>query len=89
MHRPDEGGPSASSYPREIKPIIDASPLNAEMPAKGTNIEGELADICQLIEQCEARVSHLGVQRVFFTTAVSFRRDKAKFMADMLRAVSE
>lgn len=78
----------ASSYSREIKPIIDASPPNAEKPTRGTKTGGELADICQLIEQCEARVSHLGVQRVFFTMAFSSRRDKAQSMADMLRAAS-
>lgn len=81
-------GPSVSSYVREIKAIIDASPVNAEMHANGTNIEGELADICQLIEQCEARLSELGVQRVFFTMAFSSRRDKVQSMDDKLRAVS-
>lgn len=80
-------GPSVSSYVREIKAIIDASPVNAEMHANGTNIEGELADICQLIEQCEARLSELGVQRVFFTMAFSSRRDKVQSMDDKLRAV--
>lgn len=82
-------GPSVSSYVREVKAIIDASSLNAEMHANGTNIEGELADICQLIEQCEAKLNELGVQRVFFTMAFSSRRDKAQSMADKLRAVLE
>lgn len=82
-------GPSVSPYVRAVKAIIDASPLNAEMHANGTNIEGELADICQLVEQCEAKLSEMGVQRVFFTMAFSSRRDKAQSMADKLRAVSE
>ncbi len=81
-------GPSVSSYVKEIKAIIGASHLNAEMHANGTNIEGELSDICQLIEQCEARLGELGVQRVFFTMAFSSRRDKNQSMADRLRSVS-
>lgn len=81
-------GPSVSSYVKEIKTIIDASHLNAEMHANGTNIEGELSDICQLIEICEARLNELGVQRVFFTMAFSSRRDKDQTMADKLTAVS-
>ena len=82
-------GPSVSPYVRAIKAIIDASPLNAEMHANGTNIEGELGDICRLIEQCEARLSELGVERVFFTMAFSSRRDKEQSMADKLRVLSD
>ena len=81
-------GPSVSSYVKEIKAIIDGSHLNAEMHANGTNIEGELSDICQLIEQCEARLSELGVQRVFCTMTFASRRDKSQSMADKLNAVS-
>ncbi|MBX9932923.1 MAG: MTH1187 family thiamine-binding protein [Methylobacterium sp.] len=81
-------GPSVSSYVKEIKTIIDASHLNAEMHANGTNIEGELSDICQLIELCEARLNDLGIQRVFFTMVFSSRRDKIQTMADKLTAVS-
>jgi len=81
-------GPSVSSYVKEIKSIIDASHLNAEMHANGTNIEGELSDICRLIELCEAKLNELGVQRVFFTMAFSSRRDKNQSMADKLIAVS-
>ncbi|GJE18702.1 MTH1187 family thiamine-binding protein [Methylobacterium marchantiae] len=81
-------GPSVSSYVKEIKTIIEASHLNAEMHANGTNIEGELGDICRLIELCEDRLSQLGVERVFFTMAFSSRRDKEQSMADKLTAVS-
>ena len=81
-------GPSVSSYVKEIKAILDASHLNAEMHANGTNIEGELSEICQLIELCEAKLADLGVQRVFFTMAFSSRRDKTQTMSDKLVAVS-
>lgn len=80
-------GPSVSPYVREIKALIDASPLNAEMHANGTNIEGELADICALVEACEARLTELGVQRVFCTMTFSWRHDKDQAMADKLTAV--
>ncbi|KQP38391.1 hypothetical protein ASF49_05160 [Methylobacterium sp. Leaf104] len=80
-------GPSVSPYVKAIKAIIDASPLDAEMHANGTNIEGELGEICALIEACEAKLSEIGVQRVFFTMAFSSRRDKEQSMADKLTAV--
>ena len=81
-------GPSVSSYVKEIKTILETSHLNAEMHANGTNSEGELSDICRLIELCEEKLSQLGVQRVFFTMACSSRRDKEQSMADKLTAVS-
>ena len=81
-------GPSVSSYVREIKAIIEASGLDATMHPNGTNIEGELADICRLAERCEARLADLGVQRTFFTLIFSTRRDKQQSLADKLAAVS-
>ena len=81
-------GPSVSPYVREIKTIIEASGLTAEMHANGTNIEGELADICRLAERCEARLAEMGVPRTFFTLIFSTRRDKAQSMADKLTAVA-
>ncbi|GLS45458.1 MTH1187 family thiamine-binding protein [Methylobacterium brachythecii] len=81
-------GPSVSPYVKEIKAIIDASPLNAEMHANGTNIEGELSDICKLIEECEAKLNALGVERLFYTMVFGSRRDKEQTMADKLAAVS-
>ena len=81
-------GPSVSSYVREIKTIIEASGLTATMHANGTNIEGELSDICSLAERCEAKLAELGVQRTFFTLVFSTRRDKDQSMADKMAAVS-
>jgi uncharacterized protein (TIGR00106 family) len=42
-------GPSVSPYVLEIKTIIEASGLVATMHANGTNIEGELSEICRLV----------------------------------------
>ncbi|WP_375464348.1 MTH1187 family thiamine-binding protein [uncultured Methylobacterium sp.] len=81
-------GPSVSPYVKAIKAIVDASPLRTEMHANGTNIEGELADICALVERCEAKLSAMGVQRVFCTMTFSWRHDKDQSMAEKLSAVS-
>ena len=81
-------GPSVSPYVRELKAIIEVSGLTAAMHPNGTNIEGELSDICRLAERCEARLAELGVQRTFFTLIFSTRRDKAQTMADKIAAVS-
>jgi uncharacterized protein (TIGR00106 family) len=81
-------GPSVSPYVREIKTIIEASGLIATMHPNGTNIEGELSEICQLAERCEAKLAEMGVQRTFFTLIFSTRRDKDQSMADKMAAVS-
>ncbi len=81
-------GPSVSPYVRELKAIIEASGLTAVMHPNGTNIEGELNDICRLAERCEAKLAEMGVQRTFFTLIFSTRRDKAQSMADKIAAVS-
>ena len=81
-------GPSVSPYVREVKAIIEASGLTATMHANGTNIEGELGDICALAERCEAKLATMGVQRTFFTLIFSTRRDKDQSMADKMAAVS-
>jgi len=81
-------GPSVSTYVREIKAIIESSGLDATMHPNGTNIDGELSDICALVERCEARLAELGVQRTFITLIFSTRRDKVQTMADKLAAVS-
>lgn len=81
-------GPSVSPYVREIKAIIESSGLDATMHPNGTNIDGELSDICALVERCEARLAELGVQRTFMTLIFSTRRDKVQTMADKLAAVS-
>ena len=81
-------GPSVSPFVREIKAVIEASGLEATMHPNGTNVEGELLDICRLAEACEARLAELGVQRTFFTLIFSTRRDKRQSLADKLAAVS-
>ena len=81
-------GPSVSPYVREIKAVIEASGLSATMHPNGTNIEGELADVCALAERCEARLAAMGVQRTFFTLVFSTRRDKEQSLADKIAAVS-
>ncbi|GBU16472.1 MULTISPECIES: MTH1187 family thiamine-binding protein [Methylobacterium] len=81
-------GPSVSRYVREIKAVIEASPLKAEMHANGTNIEGELSEICALIERCEARLAEAGVARVFYTMTFGSRRDKDQTLEQKLGAVS-
>jgi len=77
-------GPSVSAYVREIRTIIEASGLVHVMHANGTNIEGEMAAVCALVEACCARLTELGVERVFCTMAFSTRTDKPQSMADKL-----
>ncbi|MCS6758074.1 MAG: thiamine-binding protein [Candidatus Devosia euplotis] len=58
-------GPSVSAYIREIRTIIEASGLVHVMHANNTNIEGEMAEASSLVEACCARLTELGVERVF------------------------
>ena len=82
-------GPSVSVYVREIRSIIEASGLTHVMHANGTNIEGEMADVTTLVEACCARLTELGVERVFCTMAFSTRTDKPQSMADKLASLDQ
>ena len=82
-------GPSVSAYVREIRTIIEASGLVHVMHANGTNIEGEMADVTTLVEACCARLTELGVERVFCTMAFSTRTDKPQSMADKLASLDQ
>ncbi|MGV8831173.1 MAG: MTH1187 family thiamine-binding protein [Devosia sp.] len=80
-------GPSVSAYVREIRTLIEASGLAHVMHANGTNIEGEMADVTTLVETCCARLTELGVERVFCTMVFSTRTDKPQSMADKLASL--
>ena len=82
-------GASVSAYVREIAKIIDASGLVHVMHANGTNIEGEMADVTTLVEACCARLTELGVERVFCTMVFSTRTDKPQSMADKLASLAK
>lgn len=80
-------GPSVSTYIRDIRTLIEASGLVHVMHANGTNIEGEMADVTSLVETCCARLTELGVERVFCTMVFSTRTDKPQSMADKLASL--
>ena len=82
-------GPSVSSYIREVRAIIEASGLTHVMHANGTNIEGEMAQVTAVVEACCARLTELGVERVFCTMVFSTRTDKVQTMADKLAAIAD
>ena len=82
-------GPSVSSYIREVRTIIEASGLTHVMHANGTNIEGEMAQVTAVVEACCARLTELGVERVFCTMVFSTRTDKVQTMADKLAAIAD
>lgn len=82
-------GPSVSRYIRHIRDIIEASGLVHVMHANGTNIEGEMTAVTAVVEACCARLTELGVERVFCTLVFSTRTDKPQTMADKLAAIAD
>ena len=82
-------GPSVSAYVRAIARIIEASGLEHVMHANGTNIEGEMAEVTALVEACCARLTEMGVERVFCTMVFSTRTDKPQSMADKLASLDQ
>ena len=81
-------GPSVSRYIRDVRDIIDASGLQYDMHANGTNIEGEMAAVTACVEACCERLHEMGVERIFCTMSFSTRNDKAQTMADKLAALA-
>ena len=82
-------GPSVSRYIRDVRDIIEASGLVHVMHANGTNIEGEMAAVTAVVEACCARLTELGVERVFCTLVFSTRTDKPQTMAGKLAAIAD
>lgn len=80
-------GVSVSKYVAACQKVIEASGLEHEMHAYGTNIEGEWDDVFATIKQCHEAVHEMGAPRISTTIKCGTRTDREQTMEDKVRSV--
>jgi uncharacterized protein (TIGR00106 family) len=77
-----------SSYVRECIEIVrSARDIKYEISSMGTNIEGPLPRVLELMRQMHEIPFTMGAKRVLTTLKIDDRRDRTASIADKLRAV--
>ena len=66
-------GESVSEYVARCVDIVDRSGLNYELHAMGTIVEGELAEVLELMRQCIEEVAK-SAKRVTCTAKIDYRQ---------------
>lgn len=85
LGRPD---PSASAYIAAIQRVLAAQDrVRYVMHAMGTSLEGETADILQVVGELHAVPFELGIPRVYTVLKLDERRDKAQTLEDKVASV--
>jgi uncharacterized protein (TIGR00106 family) len=79
---------SVSQYVAECVEIIDRSGLDYELHAMGTIVEGELADVLDLMRRCIERVATHS-DRVTCAAKLDLRRGHAGRIRSKVRSVEE
>jgi len=70
------GSASISVFVARAVEIVRASGLKYELSSMGTNVEGEIGAILNLVKQVHEACFSLGAQRVLTTLKVDDRKDK-------------
>lgn len=70
------GSPSISNYVAGAVKIVKASGLKYELSSMGTNVEGDVASILQVVRQIHEACFRDGAVRVLTTLKIDDRRDK-------------
>ena len=85
LGRPDA---SASAYVAEIQRRLAAQDrVRYLMHAMGTSLEGETADVLDLVKELHAVPFELGVPRVYTVLKLDERRDREQTLADKVESV--
>jgi len=80
-------GTSLSRYVAEAWKLIEESGLRHEFHSMGTNIEGDLDEVFDLIRRCHERFFEMGAPRISTSVKISDRRDKPATMQEKVNSV--
>ncbi|CAG7648815.1 hypothetical protein PAESOLCIP111_05706 [Paenibacillus solanacearum] len=82
---------SLSGYVADLHRLLEEAPeaIRFEMTSMSTIIEGELADLLQVIHRLHEAPFHQGASRVSTSVKIDDRRDKTASMEQKLRSVQE
>jgi len=81
-------GVSVSKYVAECQKVLDATGLNHQMHAYGTNIEGDWDTVFTAIKLCHEKVHAMGAPRITTTIKVGTRIDRDQTMQDKIDSVN-
>lgn len=71
------GSPSISTFVARAVGIVKASGLKYELSSMGTNVEGEVGDILDVVGKVHQACFAQGAQRVLTTLKIDDRKDKS------------
>jgi len=80
-------GVSLSQYVAACEEVLQASGLNYELHANGTNLEGEWSEVVRVIQECHQRLHEMGVPRIATNIKISTRTDRDQKMAEKTASV--
>lgn len=81
-------GESVSTYVAECVDLVDQSGLAYELHAMGTIVEGELAAVLALMQQCIEKMAEHS-DRVTCTAKLDFRRGKSGRLKSKIESVEQ
>ncbi|MCP4723732.1 MAG: MTH1187 family thiamine-binding protein [bacterium] len=82
-------GTSLSDYVAEVTRIINASGMKNELHSMGTNVEGELDDIIDIVKNCHQALKDKGCKRISTLIKIDERLDKVSSMERKVKVVIE
>ena len=82
-------GTSLSRYVAACQEVLDASGLEHQLHAYGTNIEGDFDEVMAAVRACHEAVHALGAPRITTTIKLGTRIDRAPDMAAKIASVEE
>jgi uncharacterized protein (TIGR00106 family) len=81
-------GESVSTYVAQCVDLVDRSGLNYELHAMGTIVEGELAEVLGLMQQCIQAVAKSS-NRVTCTAKIDYRQGKQGSLQSKIASVEQ
>ncbi len=84
---PVGAGISLSPYIAEVERVLQASHLQHELHANGTNVEGEWEEVMTAIRRCHESLHTMGVPRIHTDIKLGTRVDRDQCMADKVASV--
>jgi uncharacterized protein (TIGR00106 family) len=81
-------GESVSAYVARCVDIVDRSGLNYELHAMGTIVEGELAEVLSLMQQCIEEVAK-SANRVSCSAKIDYRQGHSGALTSKVASVEQ
>ena len=82
-------GVSVSPQIAVCQRVIEASGLEHNMHAYGTNIEGPWDEVMAVVKRCHEVVHEMGAPRITTTIKLGTRTDRAQSMVDKVTSVRD